>query len=143
MDPYAACAFAKPLCTVTDEEMPGNRVESRASRTMSPSVSRGSLRACTGSDDAAAEQDGDAHLAGVCALVGHDDRLERGVEAHEPCGEAVQPREAKRGVRHRGRRTHSQNCTESPSPPDATGSKPGFASQLAPQVHASVAAGWQ
>ena len=38
---------------------------------------------------------------------------------------------------------HIQNCVRSPSPPDATGSKVGFASQFAPQSQARVDAGEQ
>ena len=37
----------------------------------------------------------------------------------------------------------SQNWVMTPSPPDATGWKSGFASQLAPQSHASVVFGVQ
>lgn len=36
--------MAKPECTLTDESMPGNNVESRVVRMMSASVKRGSLK---------------------------------------------------------------------------------------------------
>ena len=73
-----------------------------------------------------------SQLARVRALVGHDDRFEVGVVPDVPCAGGQPTGSNVTAVR-------LQYCTLSPSPPEAIGMNWGFASQLAPQFHSSVA----